>query len=105
MDDFSVRRVLNAVAPLVPRNYVVMEVKENLTKADRETNLKRFSHPSYKKVANIVMGEPNAEYKKVVHSVILKEKTEKAKAEWKAKVQEKERKKQLAARQKQLADM
>merc|ERR1711871_198329 len=105
MDDLSVRRVLQAVAPLVPRNYVVMEVKENLTKADREATLKRFCHPSYKKVANVVMGEPNAEYKEVVHSRILQEKKEKAEAEWKAKKQEKERKKQLEARQKQLAEM
>merc|ERR1712072_751957 len=78
---------------------------ENLTQTDREANLKRFSNPAYKKIATVVMGEPNAAYKKVVHSRILKEKKEKAETEWKAKKQEKERKKQLEARQKQLADM
>merc|ERR1711904_371131 len=82
-----------------------MEVKENLTKADRLANLKRFNNPAYKKVAKIVMGEPNDEYKKVVHARILKEKKEKAETEWKAKKAEKERKKALAAKQKQLADM
>lgn len=105
MDDLSVTRVLKSVAPLVPRNYVVMEVKENLTKADRLANLKRFNNPAYKKVAKIVMGEPNDEYKKVVHARILKEKKVKAETEWKAKKAEKERKKALAAKQKQLADM
>merc|ERR1712146_95184 len=96
MDDMSARRVLSVVAPFLPRNYVVMEVKENLTKADRLANLKRFSHPLYKKVARVVMGEPNDDYKKVVQSQILKEKKDKAEAEWKAKKAEKERKKQLA---------
>jgi len=105
MDDLSVRRVLQAVAPLVPRNYVVMEVKENLTTDDRKTALKRFNNPVYKKVARVVMGEPDQEFKDVVHSRILKEKKEKAEADAKAKKAEKERKKQLATRQKQLAEM
>jgi len=105
MDDLSCRRVLQAVAPLVPRNYVVMEVKENLTEEDRIATLKRFANPMYKKVAAVVMGEPDDAYKKVVQSRILKEKKEKAITEWKAKKQEKDRKKQLALRQKQLADM
>merc|ERR1711896_26068 len=91
--------------PLVPRHYVVMEVKENLTKDDRVKNLKRFNHPSYKKVPNVVMGEPDGDFKKVVHARILKEKKEKAAQEWKSKKQEKERKKQLEERQKQLAQM
>merc|ERR1712129_457708 len=93
MDDLSCRKVLQAIAPLVPRNYVVMEVKENLTADDRTAAVKRFSHPMYKKVAAIVMGEPNDEYKKVVHARILKEKKEKAKAEWETTKKERERKK------------
>lgn len=105
MDDLSIRRVLQAVAPFVPRNYVVMEVKENLTAADRIATLKRFNHPAYKKVAHVVMGEPSATYKKVVQSRILKDKQEKAVSEWKARKAEKTRKKQLELRQKQLADM
>merc|ERR1712216_562500 len=43
MDDVSCRRVINAVAPFVPRNYVIMEVKENLTEQDRLATMKRFS--------------------------------------------------------------
>merc|ERR1719453_2553782 len=30
VDDFGVRKVIAAVAPVVPRNYLVMEVKSNL---------------------------------------------------------------------------
>merc|ERR1712080_345730 len=82
-----------------------MEVKENLTADDRIAALKRFNHPAYKRVANVVMGEPDDDYKAVVHSRILQEKKAKIEADWKVKKQEKERKKQLEARQKQLADM
>lgn len=51
MDDFSARRVINAIACVVPRHYVVMEVKENLVESDRKANLKRFSASHFKKVA------------------------------------------------------
>jgi hypothetical protein len=82
-----------------------MEVKENLLEADRKVNLKKFALPSYKKVARVVMGEPNDDYKKRVHAKILKEKQAKAEQEWKTRKAEKERKKQVALRQKQLNDM
>merc|ERR1719210_642061 len=95
MDDFSVRRVLNSIAPVVPRNYVVMEVKQNLVAADRKENLMRFSAPHYKKIARVAMGEPSDAYKKVQLDVLLKEKQEKAEAVWKAKKAEAERKKQI----------
>merc|ERR1711972_1183366 len=60
---------------------------------------------SYKKIANVVMGEPSADFKKAVHSKLLKEKQEKANAEWKTKQEEKLKKKRSEARQKQLAEM
>jgi hypothetical protein len=69
-----------------------MDVKENLLKADRKANLQRFCNPMYKKVAHVVVGEPNAEYKKRVHSRILKEKKETVEAAWKEKKQNKENK-------------
>merc|ERR1719469_1275856 len=70
----SAQRTLNSIAPVVPRNYVVMEVKQNLVQADRQENLKRFSAPHFKKIAHVVMGEPSAEYKKIVHKKLLEEK-------------------------------
>jgi len=73
-------------------------VKENLTKADRKANLRRFSNPAYKKTAYVVMGEPSDAYKKIIHGRILKDKKEKADNEWKTK-------KDREARLKQLADM
>merc|ERR1711865_46870 len=59
MDDFSVRKLISIVAPIMPRNYVVMEVKSNLIASERKVTLKKFSNSCYKKVATVVMGEPN----------------------------------------------
>merc|ERR1719210_1166803 len=105
MDDYSVRRVINAVAPIVPRHYIIMEVKSNLVAAERKEVLARFSAPHFKRIAHVVMGEPNEAYKQKQLDKLLNEKQEKANAEWKAKKAEEERKKQVEARQKQLAEM
>jgi len=101
MDDLSVRKVIESVAPLVPRNYVVMEVKENLLEASRKEVLQRFSAPCYKKVAQVFMGEPSNEWKERTREALLKVKQNKANAEFEVKKKEKERKKQMMQRQKQ----
>jgi len=105
MDDLSVQRVIRTVAPLVPRNYVVMEVRANLLPDERAEALRRFGAHAYKRVAHVVMGEPSAEYRTAQRELILKAKQEKVNAEWNAKRAEKERKKQIELRQKQLDDM
>merc|ERR1712151_554193 len=43
MDDGSIRRVLNAVAPIQQRNYVVMEVRANLVKDERKELLAKWA--------------------------------------------------------------
>ena len=50
MDDMSIRRILSTVAPIQNRNYVVMEVKGNLVKEERQAAIDRFSCSSFKKV-------------------------------------------------------
>merc|ERR1711979_28937 len=104
MDDYSVRRLVNSIAAVVPRNYVIMEVKSNLVEAERKEILQRFSAPHFRKVAHVVMGEPSAEYKKLEQEKMLKEKQDKSDKAWHAKKAEKDRKKQIAERQKQLAE-
>eukprot|EP00408_Alexandrium_pacificum_P067093 CAMPEP_0171175998 /NCGR_PEP_ID=MMETSP0790-20130122/11513_1 /TAXON_ID=2925 /ORGANISM="Alexandrium catenella, Strain OF101" /LENGTH=837 /DNA_ID=CAMNT_0011640883 /DNA_START=69 /DNA_END=2579 /DNA_ORIENTATION=+ len=104
MDDFSIRRCLSSIAAVVPRNYVVMEVKQNLTPADRKSNLKRFAAPHFKKVAHVVMGEPPKDYKEKVHTKLLEDKQAKAEAAWKMRQLERERKKAIAQRQKEIAE-
>ena len=86
------RKLISIVAPIVPRNYVIMEVKSNLVAAERTATLKRFTNPCYKKIAHVVMGEPNKEYKALVRNKILKDKQTKSDADWHVKQAEKERK-------------
>jgi len=104
MDNYSIRTLINSIAAVVPRNYVIMEVKSNLVEAERKQVLQRFSTSHFRKVAHVVMGEPSAEYKKLELEHLLKEKQEKSDVAWKAKQAEKARKKQIADRQKQMAE-
>lgn len=85
LDDMSVRKVLSAVAPTIPRNYLIMEVKSNLIAAERQEVIKKFNYPCYKTSARVVMGKPTGEFKTMVQDKILKEKQAKADAAWKAK--------------------
>merc|ERR1712217_206507 len=87
-----------AIAPLIPRHYVIMEVKQNLVAADRKELLKRFRQPHFKRVAKVVMGEPAADYKKKVHAQLLEEKQKKADADRNRKKAEQARRIELAKR-------
>merc|ERR1712151_571883 len=98
MDDTSVSRLLTAIAPTLKRNYVVMELKGNLVATDRASALKRFS--KFETRAEVLMGEPNAEYKTLVQELLLTEKKKKAEAEKKKKAMEAERKRLAEERQK-----
>merc|ERR1711988_1535066 len=101
LDDFSARRVVNSIASVVPRHYVVMEVKQNLLANDRKNNLKRFPGHAFKRVAKVVMGEPKAGFKTLVKDKLLKDKQVKAEREWKNKQEEKARKKAAEQRKKE----
>merc|ERR1712217_252650 len=78
MDDMSIRRVLNNMLPHVPRNYVIMEVRSNLVKAEREEVLKCFPSRLYKKIGHVVMGQPSDEFKEQRLDIIRQEKQKKA---------------------------
>mmetsp|Transcript_43048 Transcript_43048/g.77141 ORF Transcript_43048/g.77141 Transcript_43048/m.77141 type:complete len:822 (-) Transcript_43048:111-2576(-) len=102
MDDMSTQKVVSMLAPMQPRNYVVMEVKSNLVKEERAQILKRFPSTHFKKVAYVVMGEPNEAYKKRVRNKILKMKQDKADSTWRIKKAQQEQKKKMLQRQKEL---
>merc|ERR1712032_352642 len=108
LDDGSVKKSILNMAPLMRRHYVVMEVKSNLIASERQDNLKRFQMPYFKKVANVVMGEASTEFKDMLLERKLKEKQDKSDAVWRQKQAAKKadllRKKQVALRQKQLAE-
>jgi len=101
MDDSSVRRVLNSVIATQPRNYIVMEVKSNLIKEERQELMKRFFAPCYKKVAMVVMGEPTDDFKAQEQENMLKEKQVVIEQERLRRKVERERKKVLEAQLKQ----
>jgi len=102
MDDGSVRRVLQAVAPIQARNYVVMEVKSNLVKEERRELASKWAGTGFKRTATVMLGEPPAAVKKHFQELILKDKQEKSDAEFRAKKEEEKKKKELEKRQKKL---
>jgi len=101
MDDFSVRRVLLAVAPLVPRNYIIMEVRANLIEEERREIVQLFSGASYRRTARVIMGEPDDEYKAFRLDRILEQKQAKSEIAWKAKQDAKKRQRAIQRSQQQ----
>merc|ERR1712129_659545 len=100
MDDLSVRNSLVSLTPAIKRNYLVMELKNNLLAEKRQKALQRFNGPNFKKVALVLMGEPTAEYKKKVQTLMLAEKTAEAEVGKKKKAAEDERKRLAEEREK-----
>merc|ERR1712046_74719 len=74
MDDRSAVKMLQSLAPLAPRHYVVMEVKSNLISKERSENVKRFAKQHFKRIAKVVMGEPPKAHKDMVKDKLLKAK-------------------------------
>merc|ERR1712106_1204280 len=91
LDDLSVRKLLEVIAPTLDRNFLVMELKNNIMSETRQAAIARFS--DFKKVAVVAMGEPSADYTAKVHASMLAEKKKKAEAEQKKKEKEEARKK------------
>merc|ERR1712085_142423 len=104
MEDRSVQRIIANLAPMVPRNYVVLEAQSNLVAEDRKRALGRFSAPCFKKIAHVAMGEPDAAFKKKQLDVLLAEKQAKNDTAWKVKKQEIERKKKEEVKEEEKKD-
>merc|ERR1711972_102039 len=80
------------------------EVKSNLVEAERTANAQKFSSRHFKKVAHVVMGEPNQAHKDLVKDKLLKTKQLKLDAAFKTKQAEKQRQKLQAKKQKEIED-
>merc|ERR1712217_238150 len=102
MDDSSINRVLQAVAPVQQRNFVVMEVKSNLVKQERAELLSKWVVSGFKKTACVLMCDPPKPFKERSLELALKTKQEAADVEFKAKKEEEKKKKALEKKQKQL---
>merc|ERR1712187_156073 len=83
------------------RNFVVMEVKGNLLKEEREAVLAKFPSTSFTKVAQVMVGEPTKDLKKKAHDSILKQKQEALDIQHRVKMAEKARQKAAAKQQKE----
>lgn len=79
-----------------------MEVKGNLMKDERMKSLGYFNFPNFKKVAQVIVGEPTLEFKKKTQEQVLMQKQEASDAEFKVKKAEEQRKRLMAKRQKDL---
>merc|ERR1712085_184646 len=89
------QRIIANVAPVLPRNYVVMAAMPNLVADMRKKALNRFAAPCFKKIAYVAMGEPDAAFRKAQLDGLLEEKQAKENAAWEKKRLEIERKKKL----------
>lgn len=104
MDDGSIRRALYSMAAVVPRHYVIMEVRSNLIAEDRQASLEGFTSSKFKRIAQVVMGEPTKDFKTMVQTKILEEKQAKAEAEWKQRKLDREKKKAFEKRKQEAAE-
>mmetsp|Transcript_80420 Transcript_80420/g.209785 ORF Transcript_80420/g.209785 Transcript_80420/m.209785 type:complete len:545 (+) Transcript_80420:90-1724(+) len=104
LDDASASRVIQSIAPCVPRDYVLMEVKQNLCAEDRAANLKKFSSDKFTKVARVIVGKPPKAFVEKVHKTMLEQKQAKLEGEWNRRKAEKARKKLAEKKQKELAE-
>merc|ERR1712066_939206 len=102
LDDNNLRKTVYAIAPLQARNFVVMEVKANLIQEEREKLLAPFPACTFKRVARVVVGEPNPDFKKYSQQLVLKQKQEASDKVFMLQQLEEKRKKMLAKRQKEL---
>eukprot|EP00927_Polykrikos_kofoidii_P028866 TRINITY_DN2506_c0_g2_i1.p1 TRINITY_DN2506_c0_g2~~TRINITY_DN2506_c0_g2_i1.p1 ORF type:complete len:942 (+),score=205.36 TRINITY_DN2506_c0_g2_i1:76-2901(+) len=102
LDDLSVNTVIAAVAPALERDFVVMELKDNLIADMRKVSLARFVGPEVRRVAKVIMGEPTDSYKEWVRDAVLVAKRKKVESDAKRKQAEKE--KECARRKARKAD-
>jgi len=102
LDDNSIRRVIQAVAPIQQRDYVIMEVKSNLLKEERKEQLAKWGACGFKRTAAVMLGEPPGLFKQRSQELALKAKQEASDAEFAAKKAEEKRQKLIVKRQKQL---
>eukprot|EP00913_Durusdinium_trenchii_P030120 g28222.t1 len=95
LDNFSIRRALRSIAPAQKRIGVV----NSAAGKDLEL-LSRFA--GFKKIAQVLVGDPTSEFKKRTQQLILRDKQEKSDVEFKAKQAEEIKKYQMLLKEKEL---
>jgi len=100
LDDHSMSRMIKNIAPLQKRNYVIMEVRNNLMKDARKKVISKFPGSAFRKVAQVQMGEPSIEFKKKSQELTLQRKQLASDAKFRAEKAEAKRKKDMERKQK-----
>merc|ERR1719458_293010 len=92
----SALRLLASLAPALPRNFLVAEVKGNLLPEMRKAIISRFT--DFTKTAYVAMGEPTSDYKETMQAKLLEEKKHQATIEQKKRKNEAEVKKLIESK-------
>merc|ERR1712039_833530 len=100
-DDGSLTHMIKTIAPLQKRNYVIFEVKNNLLEEQRKATLSKFPSDSFKRVAQVTLGDPNANFLAKTHEELLKAKQKKSDREFWQGQKEKKRQKQQEKKKKE----
>merc|ERR1711990_1248009 len=77
IDGHFCKRFIRDMAPIVQRNYAIMEVRNNLLENERKKFLDHFDNSRFKRVAVVAIGEPPAEFKQETRDRIFKAKRDK----------------------------
>lgn len=102
LDNLSIRRALRSIAPAQRRSFLVVELKSNLLAAERKELISRFAAPHFKRLAQVMVGDPTADFKKRTQELLLKQKQEKVNAEFEQQQAEEIRKHLADKREKEL---
>merc|ERR1719162_2748269 len=74
VDDRNIMRILQVIAPLQKRHFVVMEVRGSLLHEHRLERLSKWANKDFRKIAVIVVGDPPDAFAQRGKELILRDK-------------------------------
>merc|ERR1712157_160905 len=74
LEDKTVCKLLQVIASVCPRDFVLIELQANLVKETREKLLSKFPSFMFKKVALVAMGSPSDAFVKYNEKLMLQDK-------------------------------
>eukprot|EP00439_Symbiodinium_sp_Y106_P048707 s460_g6.t1 len=102
LDGLCIQHVLRSIASAHRRNFLLVELKSNLLPAERKDLLDGFRAPHFKRLAQVMVGDPTAQFKMRMQELILKEKQDKVNIEFEQQKAEKSRKRSLELQEKEV---
>lgn len=102
LDSLCIQHVLRSIASAHRRNFLLVELKSNLLPAERKELLDSFRAPHFKRLAQVMVGDPTAQFKMRTQELILKEKQDKVNVEFEQQKAEASRKRSLELQEKEV---